>query len=424
MSNEKLNIEAFFNEEIQKDSSPESDKNKSKEKKEEIPDNIDQIAFDKNNWNLDNMPFPDLSMKKQSESKLSIDALDVSNQKLKEYLNEDLLDAIDASPMVTPKNMIKDATNDNNIDNSNNPNLIENPEDINFDNNFFNFSLYNNKSEKEDEIKEIKEIKDINAIKTDEINKIKEDEGGGDININNLNNNIDNIIQIPNETNNIIIEDKNKIIEQKKPEENKIDKNIEKNIDNNKEKEKKSGNSKEKPKEKNNNTNNINNTNANANTNTNNNTNKNYYKGQYQYQFPFIQVPYVTQPIIKTINQMGYENKFDGNKKYQVLVPFTVLKKNVKAKKPFEIREGDWTCSNCNNLNFSFRIKCNRCELAKEQSEQNKTKENKEPKEQKHIQNKNKNYYSNPTMNLLQYKYYPRYIVVPLQNNQFKQEKK
>ena len=121
---------------------------------------------------------------------------------------------------------------------------------------------------------------------------------------------------------------------------------------------------------------------------------------------------------------MGYENKFDGNKKYQVLVPFTFLKKNVKAKKPFEIREGDWTCSNCNNLNFSFRIKCNRCELAKEQSEQNKTKENKEPKEQKHIQNKNKNYYSNPTMNLLQYKYYPRYIVVPLQNNQFKPEKK
>ena len=421
MSNEKLNIEAFFNEEIQKDSSPESDKNKSKEKKEEIPDNIDQIAFDKNNWNLDNMPFPDLSMKKQSESKLSIDALDVSNQKLKEYLNEDLLDAIDASPMVTPKNMIKDATNDNNIDNSNNPNLIENPEDVNFDDNFFNFSLYNNKSEKEDEIKE---IKDINAIKTDEINKIKEDEGGGDININNLNNNIDNIIQMPNETNNIIIEDKNKIIEQKKPEENKIDKNIEKCIDNNKEKEKKSGNSKEKPKEKNNNTNNINNTNANANTNTNNNTNKNYYKGQYQYQFPFIQVPYVTQPIIKTINQMGYENKFDGNKKYQVIVPFTVLKKNVKTKKPFEIREGDWTCSNCNNLNFSFRVKCNRCELAKEQSDQNKLKDNKEIKEQKHLQTKNKNYYSNPTMNLLQYKYYPRYICIPLSGQFNKSEKK
>lgn len=24
-------------------------------------------------------------------------------------------------------------------------------------------------------------------------------------------------------------------------------------------------------------------------------------------------------------------------------------------------REGDWVCLNCNNLNFSFRKKCNRC---------------------------------------------------------------
>ena len=75
-----------------------------------------------------------------------------------------------------------------------------------------------------------------------------------------------------------------------------------------------------------------------------------------------------------SMNSFGYENKFDTNKKYQVLVPFTVLKKNVKVKKPFEIREGDWTCSNCNNLNFSFRVKCNRCFISKEQSEQDKNK--------------------------------------------------
>ena len=31
------------------------------------------------------------------------------------------------------------------------------------------------------------------------------------------------------------------------------------------------------------------------------------------------------------------------------------------AKKFFEVREGDWKCSHCNNLNFSFRNKCNRC---------------------------------------------------------------
>lgn len=43
---------------------------------------------------------------------------------------------------------------------------------------------------------------------------------------------------------------------------------------------------------------------------------------------------------------------------------------NNKGKKPFEIREGDWTCFNCNNLNFSFRLKCNRCGLSKELSTQ------------------------------------------------------
>ena len=40
-----------------------------------------------------------------------------------------------------------------------------------------------------------------------------------------------------------------------------------------------------------------------------------------------------------------------------------------KKKKPFEIREGDWTCFDCHNLNFSFRIKCNRCGLLKEVSD-------------------------------------------------------
>ena len=38
----------------------------------------------------------------------------------------------------------------------------------------------------------------------------------------------------------------------------------------------------------------------------------------------------------------------------------------VKQKKPFEIRAGDWTCFDCNNLNFAFRTKCNRCGLPKE----------------------------------------------------------
>ena len=39
-----------------------------------------------------------------------------------------------------------------------------------------------------------------------------------------------------------------------------------------------------------------------------------------------------------------------------------------KTKLPLEIRAGDWICLYCNNLNFSFRIKCNRCGLLRKSS--------------------------------------------------------
>jgi hypothetical protein len=34
-------------------------------------------------------------------------------------------------------------------------------------------------------------------------------------------------------------------------------------------------------------------------------------------------------------------------------------------KKPFDKRKGDWYCPKCNNLNFAFRINCNRCKMPK-----------------------------------------------------------
>ena len=34
-------------------------------------------------------------------------------------------------------------------------------------------------------------------------------------------------------------------------------------------------------------------------------------------------------------------------------------------KKPFDRRKGDWVCSECHNLNFAFRVECNRCKLPK-----------------------------------------------------------
>lgn len=46
---------------------------------------------------------------------------------------------------------------------------------------------------------------------------------------------------------------------------------------------------------------------------------------------------------------------------------FTPVKEGqtmIKAvKSTTQTREGDWVCLNCNNLNFSFRKKCNRCKM-------------------------------------------------------------
>jgi hypothetical protein len=41
------------------------------------------------------------------------------------------------------------------------------------------------------------------------------------------------------------------------------------------------------------------------------------------------------------------------------------LQADKKKKKPFVERIGDWVCLKCKNLNFSFRLACNRCQLSK-----------------------------------------------------------
>ena len=40
-------------------------------------------------------------------------------------------------------------------------------------------------------------------------------------------------------------------------------------------------------------------------------------------------------------------------------------KESQKNKKQFRERPGDWVCFNCQNLNFTFRTTCNRCNLSK-----------------------------------------------------------
>lgn len=41
-------------------------------------------------------------------------------------------------------------------------------------------------------------------------------------------------------------------------------------------------------------------------------------------------------------------------------------KENKKKNKPFIEREGDWICKICKNLNFAFRLECNRCKIPKD----------------------------------------------------------
>ena len=454
MSEEEPKMEMFFNSsssELIKEKEKDSDNNK-----KDPQESNDVLSFDKKFWNLNmnEIQFPDISLKKESESKLSID----NNDRIKEYLNEDLLNALEVSPMNTPKNILKDPKNENNI--NNNDNIININEEMLDPNNkdLFQFSLYNNKNEENEENNNIndKEKDTENNNDNDVINLQQK----YNINIDNIDLKIeDNKIEGNNLDNLNIIEDQgggnniNNIISQENIiDNNLIEKNLEKKIENTintinisptkqdkEEKETKDENPKpekmplnqketvnnqEKKPEENSNQQNFNQT-------------KNYYQQpsttQYQqYATSFIQFPNIMNVIQPA--SYGHENKFDGNKKYKVLVPFTVLKNNVKMKKPFEIREGDWTCSNCNNLNFSFRAKCNRCNITKEQSEQNKQKESNN-KDKNFIPSKKQNFGNNINMMpyknyivqkpvLAQGKYYPGYIYIPIQGTFLKKYQK
>ena len=57
------------------------------------------------------------------------------------------------------------------------------------------------------------------------------------------------------------------------------------------------------------------------------------------------------------IDNLYYDNNFSSKNKNDI--------NDKKKKKPFIEREGDWICIKCNNLNFSFRNNCNRCNFSK-----------------------------------------------------------
>lgn len=62
---------------------------------------------------------------------------------------------------------------------------------------------------------------------------------------------------------------------------------------------------------------------------------------------------------------LGYSEQNNNN----YINKSNINKKKEKKKKNFIQKEGDWVCYDCKNINFSFRNKCNRCKLLKEDSE-------------------------------------------------------
>ena len=213
--------------------------------------------------------------------KYSIDIPNVSKQRLHEYLNDDLLNALDVSPNIPNKN--------NGNPNYKKVSLSNENDDKN--NNLLGFSLFpqnytNNHFVQNNNNNNLYNLIDFN-------------------NNNNLNSNINSFNNIFQKNNNII----------------------------------------------------INNDNLNNNLNNPQIINKDInvikiQEGDNQQMNLYQQKE--KQNLIK--------NKFDkGNKKAN-----KNFKKEGKNRKLFEVRAGDWTCCKCNNLNFSFRSKCNRCGISKE----------------------------------------------------------
>ena len=121
-----------------------------------------------------------------------------------------------------------------------------------------------------------------------------------------------------------------------------------------------------------------------------------------------------TEKKIDTVNSFNkvHENieptMMFGNPIFFNNMPKYCYNKLYKRKqKPFTEREGDWICNSCKNLNFAFRVECNRCKLPKgtdsktnNVNEENKKENNQEQKTYQRGQRYNKhkknyNYYYN-----------------------------
>ena len=97
--------------------------------------------------------------------------------------------------------------------------------------------------------------------------------------------------------------------------------------------------------------------------------NKHDSSNNIEYKDPFINSLIEDNDIIKYFN---FDNKSE-NKPFQKKEKYFTNKKYKKHKKKkkinklksYNIRKGDWLCPKCNNINFSFRTRCNKCDKEK-----------------------------------------------------------
>ena len=228
------------------------------------------------------------SFDSKARFKYSIDIPNVSKQRLHEYLNDDLLNALDYSPNIPKLN----SGNISNISNDNNAN-----------NDLLGFSLYSQPNNNNQNLNNKNENNINNLSDFSNMNNNYNDNNNYNNNYNDNNNNIQNYNYTNNNNLNYNINNPQIFIPSKlRNNEHNNQDNIEKN--------------------------------------------KNYQNYNNQ-----------IKEDIKDKNKNKLDNR---NKKGQN------LKKDKNNKRYFEVRAGDWTCVKCNNLNFSFRNKCNRCGLPKE----------------------------------------------------------
>ncbi|MCQ2820327.1 MAG: hypothetical protein MJ252_23925 [archaeon] len=72
-------------------------------------------------------------------------------------------------------------------------------------------------------------------------------------------------------------------------------------------------------------------------------------------------------------NNFNFESRIKCNRCKAPMAPKIITKNKSdnpedKKKKPLIERKGDWSCPKCRNLNFAFRLICNRCQLPKTDS--------------------------------------------------------